>query len=129
MVESPVKKLEVISLKAGLAIPFLYFGSLVVAGLFHPGFSFIRQFASELGADGAPHPHILNAGIIVVGAASLIAAPGYWCALSHLGARPIPARLTCYIIAMFGVAMLMAGIFPIPNYLMHSGFGLSMPIL
>jgi len=124
-----MKKHEVISLKTGIAIPFLYFGSLVAAARFYPGFSFVRQFASELGADGAPHPHILNVGIIMVGVASLIATFGYWCALSRLGARPIPARLTCYFTAMFGVAMLMAGIFPIPNYLMHSGFGLSMPIM
>lgn len=124
-----MKKYEIILLKAGIAIPFLYFGSIVAGALFYPGFSFVRQFASELGADGSPHPHILNVGIIMVGVASIMATFGFWRALRCLSARPIPAHLTCYFIAMFGVAMLMAGIFPIPNYLMHSGFGLSVPIM
>jgi hypothetical membrane protein len=124
-----VRKYQILSLKAGIAVPFLYFGSVVAAALFYPGFSFVRQFASELGADGAPCPQILNVGIITFGVASLITTYGYWCALRHLGAKPILARLTCYVLAMFGVAMLMAGLFPIPNYLMHSGLGLGLPII
>lgn len=124
-----MKKHEIISLKAGIAIPFIYFGSVLLAAVFYPGFSFTRQFASELGADGSPHPNILNVGLMLVGVASLIASFGFWRALRHLGAKPVPARLTCYLIAMFGVAILMAGIFPIPSILLHSGFGLSMPIM
>lgn len=124
-----MKKHEVIALKAGVAIPFFYFGSVVASALFYPGFSFVRQFASELGAVGAPHPQILNAGLVMVGVMSLIAAFGFWRAFGHLDARPILARLTCYVVGMFGVGILMAGIFPIPNYLMHSGFGLSLPVI
>jgi hypothetical membrane protein len=115
-------------LKAGVAIPFLYFGSVALAALFYPGFSLVRQFASELGTPEAPHPEILNVGIIGVGVVTLLATAGYWRVLPRLGARAVPARLTCYVIGMFGVAMVLAGIFPHPDW-RHSGAGLGLPIL
>src|SRR5262245_30582450 len=55
------------ALGAGVAVPVIYFGSVAAAALAYPEFSFAQQFASELGAEGAPHPWILNSGIILVG--------------------------------------------------------------
>jgi hypothetical membrane protein len=66
-----VTKPETISLRLGVAIPFLYFGSVALGAPFYPGFSFVRQFASELGADEAPHPRILNTGLMLLGVVSL----------------------------------------------------------
>jgi hypothetical membrane protein len=119
---------DVLFLRAGVAIPVLYFGSVGLAALLYPGFSFVRQFASELGADGATHPQVLNAGIILVGVMTLAATVGFWRVLPRLGARPVPARLTCYVVGMFGVAMVFAGIYPHPDW-RHSGAGLGIPVL
>ena len=96
-------KLEALSLRVGIAVPILYFGSVFVASFFYPGFSFVRQYASELGADGAPHPQILNIGLMLVGLAAMFAAFGFWRALRRLDAGAIPKRWTWCIIAMFGV--------------------------
>src|SRR5687768_11956982 len=92
---------DLLLLKTGVAIPILYFGSVALAAVFYPGFSVVRQFASELGTPEAPHPEILNVGIILVGVATLMATMGYWRVLPRLGARPIPTRLACYVIGMF----------------------------
>lgn len=121
-------KLEALSLRVGIAVPVLYFGSVFVASLFYPGFSFVRQYASELGADGAPHPQILNVGLMLVGLAAMFTAFGFWRALRSLNAGAIPKRWTWCIIAMFGVAMWFAGFYPHPDW-RHSGFGLSFPLL
>jgi len=39
-------------LTVGVLMPALYFAALFVAGAFYPGFSHVRQVASDLGADG-----------------------------------------------------------------------------
>jgi len=121
-------KFQALSLRAGIAIPVLYFGSVFVAWLFYPGFSFVRQYASELGADGAPHPQILNIGLMLLGVVAVIAGFGFRHALRHLGAPEIPTRWTWCIIAMFGLAMWFAGFYPHPDW-RHFGFGLSFPLL
>ena len=117
-----------VGLWAGVAVPVLYFGSVLAAAPFYPGFSFVRQFASELGAEGAPHPYILNTGLVGVGLAGILAGRSFWRTLLELGARPIAARWTGLLIAMFGVAIVMAGLFPHPS-LLHWGFGLSIPFV
>lgn len=33
-----------------VAVPFLYFGTVLVSALFYPGYSHTAQYASELGA-------------------------------------------------------------------------------
>ena len=114
--------LELLALRVGIAVPILYFGTLFVAWLHDPGFSFVRQYASELGADGAPHPQVLNRGLYLVSAASLIAAFGYWRGLRRLGAGAIATRWTSCIVVLFGVAMGFAGFYPHPDW-RHSGFG------
>jgi hypothetical protein len=45
-----------LALQSGVCLPFLYFGTVIVASLFVPGYSHVRQAASELGMAGVPHP-------------------------------------------------------------------------
>lgn len=108
--------------------PVLYFAAVFAAACFSPGFSLVRQFASELGAAGAPHPWILNGGLVLMGLATMLSSVGFRSALARLNARPTPARWFVIVIALFGFAMIMAGIFPHPDW-RHSGFGASFPIL
>ena len=61
----------------GIAVPLLYYGVQVVAAPFYSGFSFLSTTASELGSDGSTRPSIFNAGAILVGISSFIAAVGF----------------------------------------------------
>jgi hypothetical protein len=56
-----------ILLRVGIAIPFLYFGLQLIAAPFYPGYSFVRNVASELGSDLARYPTPFNIGIMILG--------------------------------------------------------------
>jgi len=123
----PASTLQRLSLRAAICTPILYFTAVLLAACFYPGFSFTRQFASELGMDGTPHPWILNSGIILVGLACISSTFGFYGALTDMRARPMPTRWFTAFIGCFGFAIVMAGVFPHPDW-RHSGFGLSFPI-
>jgi hypothetical membrane protein len=122
-------RIEMLALRAALAVPVLYFGSVLLGILTYPGFDPLRQFASELGAEGAPHPRVLNVGVILAGAFALVAVVGFAFALHRLSARPIPARLACYATATLGLALIVAGAFPMPNLLHMVGSAIGLPVL
>jgi hypothetical membrane protein len=62
-------RFEKTALASGVAAPVLYFASVAAGAMMYPGFSVIRQFASDLGAQDAPHPLILNVGVVLSGVA------------------------------------------------------------
>jgi hypothetical protein len=84
-------RLARLSLVAGMAVPFLYYGAQLVAAPFYPGYSFMSEMASTLGSRAAVHPSIWNAGMLLVGTATLLAVPGLLYSLRQLGARPVLA--------------------------------------
>lgn len=57
------EKLTQIMLKAGIAVPILYFGIQVLAARFYPGYGFTNQDASALGSNGSSFPDIFNKGL------------------------------------------------------------------
>jgi hypothetical membrane protein len=103
------------ALGLGIAAPFLYYGTQLVAAPFYPGYSFLRQAASMLGSDLAVYPAIFNTGAILTGMATLIAAAGFLRTLQRLGTRPILAWLTAIALAMNGIGSIRAGLFPLPD--------------
>jgi hypothetical membrane protein len=119
-----MEKHETMSLRVAMAVPFLYFGTQGLGSLFYPGYSYLRQTASELGARGSPHPAIFNVGTLIQGFALLISAFGFFRALQHLGARPVLTWLTSSVLALGGVNSLLAGLFPLPDP-RHAGLYLS----
>lgn len=114
-------------LQAGIAVPVLYFGTLLVGSFFYPGYSQVTQYASELGSATAPHPAIFNAGIISTGVAALLASAGFVRALAALAAPRALALLAGLALALFGVSLLLGGFFPMPDP-RHGGFGLGLAI-
>ncbi|MGI9516056.1 MAG: DUF998 domain-containing protein, partial [Pirellulaceae bacterium] len=74
-------------LLAGVSVPFLYFGTLIVSSLFYPGYSHVTQYASELGSAKASWPMIFNGGIILTGVASVVAGFGFYGALTSMGSN------------------------------------------
>lgn len=103
------------ALEAGMAIPFLYYGVQALAVPFFPDFSLVGTTASELGSDRSTRPSVFNAGVIVQGVASLIAAAGFLRALARLGAHPVLSWSTSIAVAIAGLSSLWAGYHPLPD--------------
>ena len=116
-----------IGLRAGVCVPLLYFGTVIVASFFVPGYSHVRQAASDLGMATVPHPAIFNTGAMLVGICTLGASQAVWIALRRLGVRALAAAYVAGALALLGVAQIFAARFPAPDP-RHGGFGLAFPI-
>lgn len=110
-------------LRLGVLVPFLYFGTVLIAAMFYPGYSHGRQYASELGSNTATYPQLFNTGIILTGVTILFSLIGFRAALRALHAKPVLTWMFLISLAGFGVGMLMGGFFPMPDP-RHGGFGL-----
>ncbi|MFD2170516.1 DUF998 domain-containing protein [Tumebacillus lipolyticus] len=102
-------------LRFGLMIPILYFGIPVIAAPFYPGYSFIRNTASDLGSNHAVYPMPVNVAIILLGVVTLIAALGFLRAFLRLGTRPYLAWIVSLAVCSAGLGTLLSGIFPSPD--------------
>jgi hypothetical membrane protein len=111
-------------LAGGVAMPVIYFVTLIVAGVVQPHYSHATQAPSELGAPGAAYPWIYNAGMIVTALAGAAGAFGLALGL-RLRAGTVLAVLTALTVLLPSVAFAMAGLFPLPNPL-HYGFNLNL---
>jgi hypothetical membrane protein len=105
----------IIALQMGIMVPFLYFGTQIIAALFFPDYSFLSMPASLLGSDLAPYPWIFNMGAMITGIATLIASVGFLFVFKDMHVNPILAWLTSIALALNGVASLWAGIFSMPD--------------
>lgn len=118
-------RLERILLLAGVAVPILYFGNLLISPLFYPGYSHVTQYASELGGPDAPRPAIFNTGVVLTGIATLAAGLGFFLALRRLTGKILLPALTGLAVVLAGIAFVLGGVFPMPDP-RHGGFGLGL---
>lgn len=116
-----------LGLMAGVLVPALYYGALVGAALTWPAYSHVTQYASELGSAAAPHPEYFNFPIIGAGVAAILSSLGFFAALRKRGGGAVPSFLSGLCIALWGVAFVMGGMFPMPNEL-HNGFMLALAV-
>jgi hypothetical membrane protein len=112
-------------LAAGVAVPILYFGNLLLSSLLYPGYSHVTQYASELGSAAARYPAVFNTGVVLLGLTAIAAGPGLGWALRRRGAGRVVSWAVAVLVALFGVGMLLGGLFPMPDP-RHGGFGLGM---
>lgn len=112
-----------LSLRAGVLVPILYFGTQIISALTYPGYSYVTQYASELGSSSARYPQLFNVGIILTALATLASLPGFRAALRSLNANTAASWLFLIALGAFGIGTLMGGLFPMPNPL-HGGYGL-----
>jgi hypothetical membrane protein len=115
-------------LAAGVAVPVVYYVNLLVSSLLYPGYDHARQWVSELGSASARYPALFNISIVLVGLLGLAAAPGFGWALRRRGAGRVVSVLVALLVAGFGVAMVMGGLFPMPDP-RHNGYGLAIGLL
>jgi hypothetical membrane protein len=118
-------RLERILLLAAVAVPILYFGNLVVSSLFYPGYSHVTQYASELGGPDAPRPDIFNCGVMLTGLATVAAGWGFFFAVRRLAGNSLLAVLTGLVVVLAGTALVMGGLFPMPDP-RHGAYGMGL---
>ncbi len=112
-------------LALGIAVPVLYFAALLAGAASYSGYSHVTQYASELGGPGATRPWIFNSGIVAAGFAAALSGFGFFLALRQLGGGRVPAVLSGLAVSLWGVAMVLGGLFPMPDE-RHGGFGLGL---
>ncbi len=112
---------------AGIVVPVLYFGTLIVASLLYPGYSHASQYASELGSATARYPAVFNTGIMLNSLAVILAGFGFFFAIRRLGGNTLLAALTGLTLFLFGIATFMGGMFPMPDE-RHGGYGLGLAL-
>lgn len=110
-------------LATGVGVPVVYFASQIVAMALNPAFDIATQQPSELGCCGAHLPLMANVGFLLTGASAIAGGVGLFLGLRQVGGNVVLAALAGLGMLLFGVAMTMSGIFPLPNPL-HYGFGL-----
>lgn len=113
---------------AAVAVPVLYYGTMLVSAAFFPGYNHVTQYASELGSSEARYPAIFNIGIIVTGVVMITSALGIYRAAVAGGARRVLAGVGAVCLALFGVSLVLGGSFPMPDP-RHGGFGLGLAVL
>ena len=114
-------KVERALLACGMAAPVVYYANLIAFGLLNPVHDPMVLPPSFLGTAGMHYAGLFNLGLILTGIALVLASAGLFFGLRHRARGwAIAASLTCGI---FGIAMCMAGFFPLPNPL-HLAFGL-----
>ena len=120
-------RLEKCFLLAGIALPLLYFGNLLISALFYPGYSHLSQYASELGGPVAPHPMIFNIGVMATGIVCIQAGIGLYLTVKRFGASGVLSLLLALCLVASGISFVMGGMFPMPDE-RHGGFGLGFAI-
>jgi hypothetical membrane protein len=127
--QTSASAIEKWALLAAIASPVLYFESVIAAGLATPGFSFTRQFASEIGMAGMPHAGAFNAGVMLGGVCALVGAFGFALALRRVSQSGVGARWAPVTVASLGVALVVAAMFPLPDIRHVIGSSLGFPLL
>ena len=103
------------ALGCGILVPFLYFGTQLLAAPFFPNYSFLSMPASLLGSDLARSPAIFNLGAMITGIATIIASIGFFLALQQLGTNRFLTWLTSITLFLNGIGSLWAGYFSMPD--------------
>ncbi len=110
-------------LAAGVAMPVAYFASQLAAMALNPSFDIATQQPSELGCCGVNAPIVANIGFLATGLCAMLGGAGLFAGLRKTGGNVVLAALAGLGMILFGLAMTMSGLFPLPDPL-HYGFGL-----
>ena len=116
-------------LRIGIGAPILALVTTLIAVALFPGFNHATQFLSELGAGGARHPQVFNAGVAFSGIGAGIAGVGFALAILALGGPRIPAALTALAFVLAAIGLVVSSIYhwPDPRHLaINLGLGIQL---
>ncbi len=116
-----------ILLRVGMAAPVLALVTTLIAVALFPGFNHATQFLSELGAGGARHPQVFNAGVAFSGIGAGIAGIGFALAILALGGPRVPAGMTALAFVLAAIGLVVSSIYhwPDPRHLaINLGLGI-----
>lgn len=125
---TPFRRRRVL-LRIGIAAPILALACTLIAVALFPGFNHATQFLSELGAGGARHPQVFNAGVAFSGIGAGIAGIGFCLAVIALGGSRIAAGLTAlaFVLAAVGLVVGSLYVWPDPRHLfINLGLGIQL---
>ena len=105
--------------------PVFYYVGLIGGGLLWPGYSHVSQYASELGSSASPYPAFFNTMAILCGLAGVAGGIGLSHVLSRLSGRRGWAIAAGLCLSLWGISVILAGLFPMPHEL-HGAYGLGM---
>ena len=111
-------------LAGALAMPLLYFATLLVAAVANPVVP-AGAVPSMLGTAPAPHPEIYNVGMVLTALAGIAGAIGIGLQLPKIGAGRVLGTVTALTVALSSLGLAEAGLFPLPSPY-HEAFGLSL---
>lgn len=118
-----------ILLRVGMAAPVLALVTTLIAVALFPGFNHATQFLSELGAGGARHPQVFNAGVAFSGIGAGIAGIGFALAILALGGPRVPAGMTALAFVLAAIGLVVSSIYhwPDPRHLaINLGLGIQL---
>jgi hypothetical protein len=88
---------------------FVFIGAWITAGALEDGYSHAHDYISELGADGAGHPWIVNAAILLLGLSMAAVAFALWRTLPHRRASRVAVALFVVAALSFVLAAIFNG--------------------
>ena len=94
-------------LLCGVIAPLVVVLFMVIAWLLTPGYSHLSETVSQLGANGKPHPEVMNTGFILFGILVNCFAYGLY---RKLG-RGRGAKAVWVLLGIFGTGIILSGIF------------------
>lgn len=112
-----------------MAAPVLALVTTLLAVALFPNFDHATQFLSELGAGGARHPQVFNAGVAFAGIGAGIAGIGFGFAVEALGGSRIAAVLTALFFVLAAVGLVISSLYhwPDPRHLaINLGLGIQL---
>ena len=109
------RKIEIVGLICGVAVPVVYFGIQLVAAPFYPEYSFSSNDASTLGSPGSSFPALFNFGTLVVGALLLFASYGLVRAFVRIPISPWLRWPMAIALIASAISSFNAGVFPMPD--------------
>jgi hypothetical membrane protein len=102
-------KVTKLGLLCGAIAPAVIAAFIIAGWLITPGYSHISDTISQLGAQGRPHPWVMNSGLIIYALLTLGFAYGVYRILGHsTGARAI-----LFFFAIYAVCIILTAIFQI----------------
>lgn len=104
---NPVDKTMHRLLVCGAITPPLLAAFIIAAVLVTPGYSYVSEGLSQLGARGQPHPEVINAGFTISGL--LIFAFAY--SLRRRLGDSVTAKTTVLLLMIVSICMILSGVF------------------